>query len=355
MERPDNLNLGALRALPGLEVTFEEPRNYGESSVDTILRVTSQAGRSRYLLEVKSNVTTASLGLVLSQLERQRSEFALRPLLAAPYLTPGVTERLLHHGIEFVDDAGNVHLNGPAAYVLILGRKPENLPRSGALSTADLRLIFALLARPELRAASYRVLNAYTGVSLGKISGTIKKLEIAKYVARAPSGSLLLREPKVLLERWDIGYLELLRPALSPTKWRRVTPTSFEEIAGEAKKVEGVLIGGEYVADLLTGHLKPASIALHVPSGRSKAVAASLRLVPAEPSGDIVLIERFAPKVDAAGTSASGERLRYRTDESAHPILVRSELLANDDARLREVAGILLRDVILPTLDDATA
>jgi hypothetical protein len=112
--------------------------------------------------------------------------------------------------MEFVDDAGNVHWNGSAAYVLVLGRKPEKTKGSGALTNADLRLVFALLATPSLRAVTYPTLSAETGLSIGKISGTFKKLEGANYVRRAPSGTLLLREAEELLERWDIGYLEQL-------------------------------------------------------------------------------------------------------------------------------------------------
>lgn len=200
--------IDTLRALPGLSVTVEE---IGGAAINdgagAIVRLSSEAGTTHYAIESKSNLTTTTLGPILSQLERSRDSLGYKPLLAAPYITPGTAERLLQQGIEFVDGAGNVHLNDRAAYVLVLGKKPGRLVRSSALSSTDLRLVFALLARPELRSATYRTFSALTGISLGKISATITKLVDANYVTRAPSGKLLLREPRALLERWDIGYL----------------------------------------------------------------------------------------------------------------------------------------------------
>jgi hypothetical protein len=111
-----------------------------------------------------------------------------------------------------------------------------------------------------------------------------------------------------------------------------------------------VLLGAEYEADLLTHKLKPRSITLHVPQGKTKWVAAKLQRVLTQRYGEVCILERFAPRIDTAVTGIHGDRTGFYPDNMAHPILVRSELLASDDSRLRGTAEMLLRENTLPTL-----
>lgn len=50
------------------------------------------------------------------------------PLLLTDYVAPAVADDLLAHGMAFADAAGNVHLDGTAGYVLVLGRRCARSP-----------------------------------------------------------------------------------------------------------------------------------------------------------------------------------------------------------------------------------
>ncbi len=341
--------IDSLRSFPGLEVMVKEAEGVNQTRADALLDIRSRAGGCSYVAEVRRSVTTTTLPAVLAQLERHSRHYNKPPLLLAPYLTPAVAERLLAERVEFADGAGNVFLDSPAAYVLVLGNKPEHKPSANGFTAADLELIYALLVAPRLRRATYREMSAATGVSLGKVSSTIRKLEEARHLYRARSGALMLRDPAQLHERWEFGYLEQLRPALRPSGWG-ASRNALPDLLARAENLEGVLVGGEYAADEMTRYLKPATLTLHVPSGEAKATAVGLRLPPADGDADVVLLERFVPEATLLDAGALDRFQGGDGGNLAHPLLARVELLALSDARLRKAADRLLSELILPAL-----
>ena len=345
-----DLSLETLRRHPGLEIRAVETDPAHSGGADALVEITSSAGTSEYVAEYKRGVTTTTLPRVLAQLEALRHAVHLPPLLLAPYLTPAVASRLVEERTEFADAAGNVFLNGPAAYIQVSGQKRRSEPAESGFTATDLQLIFALLAQPELREATYRELSARTGASLGKISGTVRKLESLGHVARTQSGLLLLRDPKPLLERWEFGYLEQLRPSLRPEGWRIGPPSRLAEVRDRVKTLNGVLIGGEHAADAITKYLTPSTLTLHVPKGEGSAVAKHLHLARGGTKPDVVTLERFAPIARDESEPAVDVYMGSTECGIAHPILVRAELLALDDPRLRNVAERILAESILPGL-----
>lgn len=339
-----------LQSRPGLEIRVAEQVRLNHRVGDALVSITSGSGFSKYIAEHKRGVTTTTLPRVIAQLETMGRDANLPPLLLAPHLTPGVTKRLVEEHIDFADAAGNVFIDGPAAYILVLGQKPRTVQTDSGFTATDLQLIFALLARPELRDATYRELHSLTGVSLGKISSTVNQLESLGHLSRPPSGGLLFRDPQLLLERWEFGYLEQLRPSLRPTGWR-VGPSSQLSILRErAVSLDGVLIGGEHAADAITRHLTPATLTLHVPEGKDKFIASELQLVRGGSAADVVTLERFIPSTNHEADGDVDAHPKPSQRGLAHPILVRAELLALDDPRLRNVADRLLTESILPGL-----
>ena len=340
-------SLDVLDTLPGLTVALEEN--------GVLVKLASRSGTCTYITDTRRGVTTSTLPAVMGQLERVRQQAKEPPLLLSPYLTPAVTEKLLAERIEFVDGAGNIFLDSPAAYVLVLGRKPGREPKTTGLTATDLKLLYALLSRPALRNTTYRDLSAKTGVSLGKVSEALVKLKAAEHIYEGKSGALFLRDSEKLLERWEFGYLEQLRPKLIPSYWRLSKPLAREHVLADAMTRPGVLVGGEVAADELTHYLKPTALTLHVPKGQIKAVAVQLRLLPAKDEPEITLLERFVPPAQFEEPYALDQFQSESRWNLADPILVRAELLAHGDSRLREVAGRILDDVILPNLTSRDA
>ena len=343
-------SLDALRALPGLNVTSETSQQGG-----VLVKLASRMGTCTYITDARRGVTTSTLPAVIEKLERTKKREQRQPLLLSLYLTPAVRERLRAERIEFVDGAGNIFLDSPAAYVLISGHKPEREPHTANLTATDLKLLYALLSRPALRSATYRDLSEKTGVSLGKVSDTLAKLKAAKYLYEGKSGALFLTDAEKLLERWEVGYLEQLRPKLIPSSWRLGKPLAWESVLADAMTRPGVLVGGEVAADELTYYLKPAALTLHVPKGQSRAVAIQLRLLPAKDEPEITLLARFVPPAQVEDPCALDRFQNESRWNLTDPILVRAELLAHGDSRLREVAGRILDDTILPKLPGTDA
>jgi hypothetical protein len=108
-------------------------------------------------------------------------------------------------------------------------------------------------------------------------------------------------------------------------------------------------------ADALTGHLKPATLTLHVAPGQAQVVAADLRLARTSGAPDVTLLDRFVSRNRDADERPLDEPQRGSKDRLVNPLLIRGELLALDDDRLREITERLLDQIILPEMHDADA
>ena len=227
--------------------------------------------------------------------------------------------------MAFADAAGNAHLDGVAGYVLVLGRSRSRKAPNPGFTALELELIFALLAEPTLLQAPVRDVSERTGISIGKISALLNELVEQAYLGQRKTAGrrrlLVLREPKRLLERWEFGYLEVIRPRLSPSTWQLTPSTALGHTVHNVEALERVLIGGEHAADAITGFLKPTTLTLHVPPGAQKRTAVRLRLVPSRGASDAVLIDRFQTSVDALPAHAA--QRTERTRPYVHPILAR--------------------------------
>jgi hypothetical protein len=268
-------------------------------------------------------------------------------MLLTDHLAPGVAADLEAKGIAYVDAAGNAYLNGPAAYVLTRGQRPERPAARTGLTATDLKLVFAILCRPEILHEPLRHIATTTGISLGKVSTTLRRLGDLDHI-REIGRQRVLHDPPRLLHRWEVGYLEAVRPRLNPTTWRRPNHTSLDEASRSALALPDVLIGREFAADALTRFLKPGSLTLHVPPAEAKSTAVELRLRPGGAvQPEVILVDRFLPALDQAEADSQPHGSKTPL---AHPILARAELLALGSDRLREVADRLRDKVILQRL-----
>ena len=208
--------------------------------------------------------------------------------------------------------------------------------------------MFGLLCHTELLGAPLRHIAEATGLSLGKVSTTLRTLsELGSVQTR--SRRRQLHDLDRLLRRWEVGYLEVVRPRLHPSNWRLASGMTLEDMQRRALALPDLLIGGEFAADALTKSLKPGSLTLHTAPGGTKRAAVELRLRPQDSAPpEVILVERFLTGLDQADANARANT----AIPIAHPILARAELLALGGDRLREVADRLRDEVILPRLRD---
>jgi hypothetical protein len=323
-----------------------EVNQHREARPDAIVTIHTAAGTDHYAAEAKLHVTSQSLSSLLSHLVRLQAAGGARAMLLTTYAPPAVADALAAHGIAYADAAGNAHLIGPAAYARIRGQRPERTTTRSSLTPTDLKLVFALLRRSDLLPMPLRHVAEATGISLGKVSATLRTLSELGFV-QTHEQRRRLRDPERLLQRWEVGYLEAIRPRLHPSTWRLAPGATLEDLHRRALGLPDVLIGGEFAADALTKSLKPGGLTLHTPRGGTKRLAIDLRLRPPDSEEpEVILIERFLAGLDQAAAKATANG----TTTIVHPILARAELLAHGSDRLREIADRLRDEVILPRL-----
>src|SRR4029453_8112359 len=208
----------ALHRTTGLEgrlVDISVPGPHARRA-DALVEITAAGKRHTYVAVLKRVDRFATLGIIKHQFE----QYDTPGLLVTAYVTPEVAERCRTLHIAFIDTAGNAYLQAPGLLVFVKGQRapsadlprrdttvhvvPASLgyrvntpiitttPRAGMVTT--LRVIFALLCRPELLNAPYRDIIRAAGVALGAVGGVLRDLQGRGYVThgRRKGGRRLL-------------------------------------------------------------------------------------------------------------------------------------------------------------------
>jgi hypothetical protein len=301
-----------------VQVALERLKDLGIESrlKNNQLTLKTKRGESLYDVEVKPRLTLASLSTTLSHLKAH-----CRPLLVTIHLTPEIIEELVKRNLEFVDTSGNCYLNSDVGYILVQGQKRSAIKDTAPFSQAGLRIVYTLLTQPEL--ATYRDIATASDVSLGKVSTAIRTLLEQGYLFKTATGKLNVADQEQLRKRWELGYTEVLRPKLNPCRFKL-----SQFLDSFVKSLETGLVGGEWAAAKLTNFLRPESVTVYLPATARQRLQREAKLIPTAERSQVYLLDEF-------GNSKT---------KLAHPLLVRAELLALGDERLREVADKLLKD-----------
>ena len=122
----------------GLKARYVVDRIAGRF-VDQYIAVSDANGR--YLVEEKRHLRNQDVGVVIEQLTRHRAELprdhaGVRVLLLAPHVRVQQAVALERAGIDYVDLAGNVHLQAPGLFVHVEGRKLPAEPNTAPTPSA---------------------------------------------------------------------------------------------------------------------------------------------------------------------------------------------------------------------------
>lgn len=296
-----------------------------EGTYDLIVEIE----KHRFLGEVKRWAAHRIPDLV------QFSAAAPDRLLIVDYLNANAAKRLSKKGVQFIDTAGNAYIDRPDLKIMIRGNpRPATLifdgagqPGERAFQRKGLILVYHLLTRPELVAASLRTIASESGVSHGTADNVIKALEAGGFVAEGRGGRRHLIEKHRLMERWVAGFGETLAPKLTigtfyseDTHWWG-TPEVMEFSAAW---------GGEIAAAFYTHYLSPQVATLFLPRGGFSNLMQRYRLRKPPPAivANVRFIERF--------WGEEGDENGF-----VHPLLAYAELLYSADARNTETARML--------------
>jgi hypothetical protein len=301
-------------------------------------------GRRRELLVEERRSRHLSRALVHDLVVRSGKLGRGEWVLFAPYIAPEMGSQLRSLHVNYVDLGGNCHLVLDQNHVAAIeGRSPVAPPaESRGVGAAGYRLIFTLLAQPEILNRPVREAAEAATVSKSAVSATWRRLERDGILASTATRWVLTR-PRALLERWLVGYETLLRPRLLIGRYR----SRIEDRAVLDRDIERRLLdpalgpgrigrvnaaplrwawGGLAAAFRLDGHYRGTDTVIHF-SAAPTGIAEALDLRPSE-SGDITLLE--APSMAAFGPETSA---------TVDPLLVYTELVSTREERAAEAAS----------------
>lgn len=333
-----------IQALPNLEVT---PSHSDTNDVDGLLTIRSSIDSVNYAYTIQPDVTANSIKLVIRYFKLLKEKFTHKLILITRYLSDSIIEQLLHENIEFIDSLGNIYIDSSAAYIIIRGKRPVKVkPLSqGQITPLSFKVMYNLLKNPEILALPLKELADATETTLVAITNTLKNLYKLGYIMRQPGGGYRIANYMKLFERWEIGYIEILRPKLLIENFTFTKEDKFSELAENIINLassDNFLIGGELGAALATSYLLPQSATLHV-TNNYHLIAAKLKLKP-DKKGTITFLTQFGKQNYGA---------YHQGTYIADPLLIHAELMTESDDRLEETAGLIFAKYIEDRLQNA--
>jgi hypothetical protein len=293
-----------------------------------LLELTTPRGRRRLAVEEKGS--HLGQALVRDVIARASSRATVPLIVFAPYVSPEMAALLASHGINFVDRAGNCHLDlGGEYFAHVEGRRPSQLSAvPGGTRAPGFRLIFALLVDQDLLNVPTRELARASGVSLGTASNVLRRLEHDRIVVRTKSKRHLVRRED-LTERWIAGYAETLRPRLLVGRFQTQDkdPRTLEQRVAPLLGTDAHWAwGGAAAAFRLTRHYRSDETLLHL-EGATRDLPGRLKAIPHK-AGPLLLLGVPGPLA-----------FRGRAPHTVHPLLIYTELMLTGSDRARETAS----------------
>lgn len=257
-------------------------------------------------------------------------------IVAQRHIPTGLGRRYRQSDVCYIDSGGNAWLTFPGFVVHVQGCSPAYELRPGrerpsrAFRPAGLRVVFALLTRPQLLSATVREIAAASTVSVGAGQAALRDLEAEGFLHKGRQPDIrVLSDRSRLLKRWVPGYVTELRPRLLEVDLVGPPPTWWMDHHARGVAGDGQ-IGGEAALAILGYGLRPLITTLYGDEPWHDIRRAG-RLTRGAPS-NVTLRQRFwSPDVEGR------EPLVPR-------LLIYADAVASDDPRQLEVAEAMRRD-----------
>ncbi|MFO7577166.1 MAG: type IV toxin-antitoxin system AbiEi family antitoxin [Pelovirga sp.] len=322
-------SLQSIRGIPQARIEFTLQKIGGPFS--GAFRLSGPWGERYYYVKVVPRLTPTVADLVIHQLKTTPAPQNAAPLLVSHYISARMSAKLKQKKIEHADCAGNLYLDQMPLYVDVSGRKhapappaPDRLFRSSGL-----KLIYLFLRNRKAVNATYRALADDAGIALGGIGDLFNEMTRRGNLGTSEDGERTLLAIEELLQRWQLGYLETLRPKLLLQRCRLAPGEQFADLLQRLKQLNlssQVLIGGELAATLMVRGFQPSAAALYLDPEQQLKLLLQLQLTP-DPAGSISLLSHFGRRCQWTGTQPEGLTL-------ADPLLTFAELGAGTGDQL---------------------
>jgi len=294
-----------------------------DRQVDAWIRIHHPEGQLDLEAEIKRQLTSSNFGPAVARLRSN----GRASVLITDYVNPNLAERLREQGIFFLDAVGNAFLRDRGLYVWVAGRPNRSevqrvKERGRAFQPSGLKLLFALLCKPDLVEADYRTLARVTGTALGTVHLVLNDLVEERYLRRLDRTRRVLLRPKELLDAWVTAFVRELRPRLLLGRfadsdldwWQRTDILQY-----------GALWGGEPAGARLTEFLKPGTLTLYVERMPSELLVR--QRLKRDERGRVEILHKFWQFTDTAAEAGL-----------VPPVLAYADLLAIGDDRTLETA-----------------
>jgi hypothetical protein len=323
--------LAALDRTTGVEAKIAR-RCDPHAARGALVEIRTRGKRYKFLAEIKTVRHFATIGLVKEQLaHRDRGVY---PLLVAPYITRALAEHCRALQLPFLDTAGNAYLDVPGLTVYVTGEARPEISGDDrhyrAYTTVGMKVVFALLCRPELAGATQRKLAEAAQVALGTVGPVLADLENRGYLVQRDKR--VLTNTKKLMEEWVIRFPDTLRTKLFKSRYQADT----DRLLAINLHEHHAFWGAEVAAQRLTGYLKPERFTIYLHgAGKLFLNQARMRL---DPRGNTELLQAFWGFPEDPGHP-----------ELVPPLLAYADLMATQDGRNLETARLLYEQFLEPT------
>jgi len=334
-------SMKAIRCLPQSKIEFMLKKTGGPFA--GTFRLSGPWGDRYFYLKVVAKLNPTVADLVIHQIKTTAAPSNAKPLLISHYISPQMAARLKQAEIEYADCAGNLYLNQMPLYIEIGGQAHAPKPPGAdkLFRTAGLKLVYLFLRNRLAVNATYRVLADDAGIALGAIGSLFGELEKRGNLV-TENGERQLAAMEELLQRWQLGYLETLRPKLFLQRCQLAPGYRISQLPDRLKQLgdsKNILIGGELGASLLVTGFQPESAVFYLQPSQQLKTMLQLNLSP-DPEGDVMLLQPFGRQCNWTGWQPEGLTL-------ADPLLTFAELSGSNTDR---VADKLYQQYLVPRL-----
>ena len=272
---------------------------------DAVLTVSTGSGDASFALNAKRELNTAHAVRLADRVQADdRTWIVVSPKISAP-----VAAVFRERGVNYLDAAGNAHVEHDGLLIHVEGRtwRPPERPVR-AFSGEGLKVIFVLLIDPSLVSESYRSLAELAGVSHGVVQYTMADLVRLGFVVRTGRSERYLPDAADMLDRWARGYTDALRPKLSEGVFTFPGADDGERVRdwlSLALDPDDDLWGGEPAAAIKTNHLRPGHLTVYTRSAR-KTFMERLRVAPRDGGALTVMRTFWTREAERKAPSAFG-------------------------------------------------
>ncbi|MGW6422695.1 type IV toxin-antitoxin system AbiEi family antitoxin [Nocardia sp. NPDC055053] len=312
------------QAMSAISIDFE--LQHWTSETAAIVEIARTGFTTKYQMAWLPHVTLSAL----SRLDRQ--EDAHRLLVAGPYISSRTAEALRAARIDYIDNAGNAHLDFGPVLIDIRGR-PDLTPQRGRrpadanlFSARRMQVLFVLLAWPDLVNRPVRMIADTAGTSVGITQSTLEIMKKSDYVI----GRSLHRRDE-LIDLWAAAYRGTVIP--------KIRETSFAGDIASWSPPPGWQVSGESAIETIR---QPQTLTIYVKNfDPIEAVQNGWH------KSDDPNIEIRRKFWDAPPWATAPEQYGAFTESAAPPLMVYADLLASREPRQSDVAAALRRDQLV--------